>query len=210
MLSRSGSVSVESGVGGDGGIGGVVESVVSSDTDLVENTFEATVDGATLRLAPDHPGDVFGVDVAAHGPIRVDEGSTLASTPTVERSTEFNGADDLLSTGDLRALRLSGSGVAFLSAYGSVVEREVTPDEAAVVDEDHLIAWTDGLSTSRETDGGVTSAVLGGEGVVTTFSGRGRVWLGGRTPATYRTPASPGAATDDGGPDVDVDPTELI
>ena len=211
MISRTESVHADAEVGGGDGIGGMIKSAVSSSRDLVENAFEAEADGATLTLAPDHPGDVFGVDVGADGPIRVNSGSTLAWEPTVERSTAFNDAGGFFSSGDLRVLELSGSGHAFLSAYGSIIETAVTREDATVVDTDHLIAWTDGLSVSRETDGSIKSAMLGGEGLVSKFSGEGRVWIQTRNPAVFRTQAGGGGnGGGDGGGGGGVDPSDFI
>lgn len=186
MISRSESVHADAEVGGGEGIGGIIKSAMSSSRDLVENAFEAREDGAELTLAPDHPGDVFGVDVGQDGPIKVNSGSTLAWEPTVERSTAFNDARGFFSSGNLRILELSGAGRCFLSAYGSIVETDVESGDPTVVDTDHLIAWTDGLAVSREKDGSIKSAVLGGEGLVSKFSGEGRVWIQTRNPAVFR------------------------
>jgi uncharacterized protein (TIGR00266 family) len=212
MISRSESVHADAEVGGGEGIGGVIKSAVSSSKDLVENAFEAEADGGELTLAPDHPGDVFDVDVGADGPIRVNSGSVLAWEPTVDRSTAFNDAGGFFSSGSLRVLELSGSGRAFLSAYGSIVETDVTPEHGTVVDTDHLIAWTDGLSVSRETDGSIKSAMLGGEGLVSKFSGRGRVWIQTRNPAVFRTQTGAGGGDGGGGGDAGggVDPSDFI
>jgi uncharacterized protein (TIGR00266 family) len=182
---------------------------VSSSKDLVENVFEAGADGAELTLAPDHPGDVFGVDVGQKGPIKVNSGSTLAWEPTVERSSAFNDAGGFFSSGSLRVLELTGSGRAFLSAYGSIIETDVTADDPMVVDTDHLIAWTDGLSVSREQDGSIKSAVLGGEGIVSKFSGRGSVWIQTRDPAVFRAATGGGDQSGDGG-DAGIDPSDFL
>jgi uncharacterized protein (TIGR00266 family) len=199
MISRSENVHTEAEVGGGEGIGGMIKSAVSSSRDLIENAFEARADGAELTLAPDHPGDLFGVDVGQDGPIKVNSGSTLAWEPTVERSTAFNDAGGFFSSGSLRVLELSGTGRAFLSAYGSIVETDVTRDDATVVDTDHLIAWTDSLSVSREQDGSIKSAMLGGEGIVSKFSGEGRVWIQTRNPAVFRAMGGGSGSGGDGG-----------
>ncbi|WP_318568142.1 TIGR00266 family protein [Salinigranum marinum] len=207
MISRSESVRADAEVGGGDGIGGMIKSAVSSSKDLVENAFEAETDGAELTLAPDHPGDVFGVDVGQDGPIKVNSGSTLAWESTVERSSAFNDAGGFFSSGSLRVLELSGR--AFLSAYGSIIETEVTPDDATIVDTDHLIAWTDGLSVSREQDGSIKSTMLGGEGIVSKFSGRGRVWIQTRDPAVFRA-ATGSSDQGDGGDGPSIDPGDFL
>ena len=211
MIGRSESVHADAEIGGGDGIGGMIKSAVSSSKDLVENAFESRSDGGQLLLAPDHPGDVFGVDVGEDGPIKVNSGSTLAWEPTVDRSSGFNDAGGFFSSGQLRLLQLSGSGMAFLSAYGSIVETDVTRGDATIVDTDHLIAWTDGLSVSREKDGSIKSTMLGGEGIVSKFSGDGRVWIQTRNPAVFRTNAG-GAnnSADAGGDQGGVDPSDFI
>jgi uncharacterized protein (AIM24 family) len=73
--------------------------------------------------------------------------------------------------------------MAFLSSFGSMVRREVTPENSLIVDEDHLVAWTAGLDLSRQKDGSIKSSVFGGEGLVTEFRGEGEVWLQTRNPA---------------------------
>jgi uncharacterized protein (TIGR00266 family) len=207
MISRSESVHADAEVGGGEGIGGIIKSAMSSSRDLVENAFEAREDGAELTLAPDHPGDVFGVDVGQDGPIKVNSGSTLAWEPTVERSTGFNDARSFFSSGRLRVLELSGTGRCFLSAYGSIVETDVESGDPSVVDTDHLIAWTDGLNVSMEKDGSVKSAVLGGEGLVSKFSGEGRVWIQTRNPAVFQRDTSGEQRDDD---DSGVNPGDFL
>ena len=210
MISRSESVRGDAEIGGGDGIGGMIKSAVSSSKDLVENAFEAEADGAELTLAPDHPGDVFAIDVGQDGPIKVNSGSVLAWEPTVERSSGFTGAGGFFSSGALRLLELSGSGRAFLSAHGSVIKTEVTTDDATVVDTDHLIAWTDGLSISREQDGNIKSAVLGGEGVVSKFSGRGSVWIQTRDPVVFQATRGGGSQGGDGDGGPSIDPSDFL
>ena len=209
MISRNESVHADAEVGGGEGIGGMIKSAVSSSKDLVENAFEARSDGGELTLAPDHPGDVFEVDVGQDGPIRVNSGSVLAWEPSVERSSAFNDAGGFFSSGSLRVLELSGTGRAFLSAYGSIVEDEVTRDDPRIVDTDHLIAWTGGLSVSREQDGNIKSTMLGGEGIVSKFTGEGRVWIQTRDPAVFRSQAG-GGGNAGGGSDAGVSPDDFL
>jgi len=75
--------------------------------------------------------------------------------------------------------------MAFFSSYGSMYEVDVTPEDPLIVDEDHLVAWTDGLDLSRRKDGSIKSTVFGGEGFVTEFRGDGHVWLQTRTPLMF-------------------------
>jgi uncharacterized protein (TIGR00266 family) len=177
----------ESDIGG-GGITGAVGRMVSDERSLIDNTYYATAGDERVSLVPEHPGDVVAIKMSDRGELRAQSGSLMAWEPLVERSTEWNNRSNLFSSGELTVLGLSGQGLAFLSSFGSMVRRDVTPDNPLTVDEDHLVAWTAGMDLSREKDGSIKSSLLGGEGLVTTFRGDGEVWLQTRNPALFYGP----------------------
>ncbi|MFW6434988.1 MAG: TIGR00266 family protein, partial [Halovenus sp.] len=172
----------ESNVGGDSGIVGTVGRMVSDERTLIDNTYYAEADGERVTLVPEHPGDIVAINMSEREELRVQSGSLMAWEPLVERSTEWNNRSNILSSGELTVLGLSGQGMAFLSSVGSMVRRDVTAGEPLVVDEDHLVGWTAGLDVSQERDGSIKSTLLGGEGFVTRFRGDGEVWLQTRNP----------------------------
>ncbi|WP_436901295.1 TIGR00266 family protein [Halovenus halobia] len=182
MMDRTGGIDNESDIGG-GGITGAVGRMVSDERSLIDNTYYATADDERVSLVPEHPGDVVAINMSDRGELRAQSGSLMAWEPLVERSTEWNNRSNLFSSGELTVLGLSGQGLVFLSSFGSMVRRDVTPDNPLTVDENHLVAWTAGMDLSREKDGSIKSSLLGGEGLVTTFRGDGEVWLQTRNPA---------------------------
>jgi uncharacterized protein (TIGR00266 family) len=183
MMTRSAGIENESSVGGDGGgVMGTVKRAVSDEMGLVDNKYYATADDESVTLVPEAPGDIAAINVSERGEIRSQSGSLMAWEPMVERSTELNNASNMFSSGELTVLGISGQGMAFVSSYGSMYEREVEAGEPLIVDEDHLVAWTAGLNMSRQKDGSLKSTVLGGEGFVTEFRGEGHVWLQTRNP----------------------------
>jgi len=73
--------------------------------------------------------------------------------------------------------RLSGDGMAFVHAGGTVIERELTGEKLRV-DTGCIVAFTEGVDYSIERAGGLKSMVFGGEGLfLATLSGHGHVWL---------------------------------
>lgn len=73
--------------------------------------------------------------------------------------------------------RLTGDGLAFVHAGGTVVERELR-GETLRVDTGCVVAFTSGIDFDIERAGGLKSMIFGGEGIfLTTLSGHGRVWL---------------------------------
>lgn len=186
MLSRSSAITVETDLGGDDGLVGMAKRVASDERALTSNTFYSRRDGAALALVPEEPGDVTPINVGREGPLRVQSGAVLGWEPLVEKQTALNAAQNMFSSGELTVLSLSGQGWAFLSACGGIETETIEPGDPLVVDEDHLVAWTDGLGLTRRNDGGLTTTVLGGEGRVTELSGSGTVWLQTRNPLVFR------------------------
>lgn len=73
--------------------------------------------------------------------------------------------------------RLSGDGMAFIQAGGTVIEKKLNGGKLRV-DTGCLVGFTDGVEYSIERAGGLKSMIFGGEGIfLTTLQGHGTVWL---------------------------------
>jgi uncharacterized protein (TIGR00266 family) len=73
--------------------------------------------------------------------------------------------------------RLTGDGLAFVHAGGTIVRRELK-GETLRVDTGCLVAFTTGVSYNIERAGSLKSMFFGGEGLfLTTLTGHGTVWL---------------------------------
>jgi uncharacterized protein (TIGR00266 family) len=74
--------------------------------------------------------------------------------------------------------RLSGDGIVFVHAGGTVVERELAPGEELHVDSGCLVAQTASVSFDVVPVGGIKSMLFGGEGFFfARLVGPGHVWL---------------------------------
>jgi uncharacterized protein (TIGR00266 family) len=73
--------------------------------------------------------------------------------------------------------RLTGDGMAFIHAGGTVIEKHLN-NETLRVDTGCVVAFEDGIDFSIQRAGGLKSMVFGGEGLfLSTLRGTGRVWL---------------------------------
>jgi len=73
--------------------------------------------------------------------------------------------------------KLSGDGLAFIQAGGTVIRKELSGGKLRV-DTGCLVAFTEGLDYDIQAAGGLKSMLFGGEGIfLTTISGHGSVWL---------------------------------
>ncbi|WP_417813376.1 TIGR00266 family protein [Thalassospira alkalitolerans] len=74
--------------------------------------------------------------------------------------------------------RLSGDGLAFVHAGGTIIRKDLQPGQTLRVDTGALVAMTPAIDYSIKFIGGFSNALFGGEGLfVTTLEGSGTVWL---------------------------------
>jgi len=77
-------------------------------------------------------------------------------------------------------IKLEGEGDVFLSSFGAIAEIDLN-DERIIVDNGHLVAFTEGLEYRLTKLGSIKSAILGGEGKVYEFSGTGKIYIQSRS-----------------------------
>ncbi|HET6343777.1 MAG TPA: TIGR00266 family protein [Myxococcota bacterium] len=124
------------------------------------------------------PGDIQQVELRGTA-LFVQPGAFLACGPGVRVGLSWAGLASWFGGQGLFRLRLSGEGMAWFGAYGSIVKRQV--DDAYLVDTGHLLAYEPTLSLGVALAGGLVSSALGGEGLVSRLSGRGEVYLQSRS-----------------------------
>ena len=79
---------------------------------------------------------------------------------------------------DVAQVHLAGLGTqVFYTSYGAIKEIEVTPDAPVVVDNGHLVAFTEGVSYGPAPSGGLKTTIFGGEGIILQLTGSGTIWI---------------------------------
>ena len=149
------------------------------------NTFTATQEGDQIGLAPPLPGDM------AHWPLAgqtvyLQSGAYVASSAGVEVDTEWGGSKTFFSGEGLIVLKVSGTGDLVLSAYGAIHSIDLQAGQSYIVDTGHMVGWSDGVTYQvTKSGGGWKSTLLGGEGLVCTLTGPGRIYLQTRSPQDF-------------------------
>ena len=69
-----------------------------------------------------------------------------------------------------------GAGDLLVSAFGDILEMEVTPHRPLLVDNEHVVAWDASLDYQMRVASG-TFGFTTGEGIVNEFYGNGRVLI---------------------------------
>ncbi|SMF41044.1 TIGR00266 family protein [Pseudobacteriovorax antillogorgiicola] len=129
---------------------------------------------ATLWLAPSMPGDITLHELQGDR-IVVQAGSFLACDSGVDISTGWQGFKNILSGESLFWINLSGTGPVLFSAYGAIYTIDV--DGSYIVDTGHIVAFEESLNFNLSKAGSSwLHSVMGGEGIVCRFQGKGKVW----------------------------------
>ncbi|QNF32573.1 TIGR00266 family protein [Adhaeribacter swui] len=127
-----------------------------------------------------YPGTIIPIDLSrSYNGIIVQKDGFLAAALGTKIQIHFNqklGSGFFGGEGFILQ-RLTGDGLAFIHAGGTVIEKQLN-NETLRVDTGCVVAFENGIDFSVERSGGLKSMVFGGEGIfLATLRGTGRVWL---------------------------------
>jgi len=133
-----------------------------------------------VAFAAPFPGSVVAIDLAIMGgSITCQKDSFLCAALGTKVDIAFNkklGSGFFGGEGFILQ-HLSGDGMAFVHAGGTVIEKQLT-GETLRLDTGCLVAFSDGIDYSIEMSKGLKSMFFGGEGLfLATLSGHGKVWI---------------------------------
>ena len=149
------------------------------------NTFTATQPGDQIGLAAPLPGDI------AHWPLSgqtvyLQSGAYLASAMGVEVDSSWGGSKTFFSGEGLIVLKVWGTGDLLVSAYGAIHAIDLAPGQSYIVDTGHMVGWSEGVTYQvSKAGGGWKQTLLGGEGLVCTLTGPGRIYLQSRSTTDF-------------------------
>ncbi len=133
--------------------------------------------GGQVGVAAQLPGDMAEVTLDGRGALLVQSGSWIASDPSIDVDSKWGGGRSFFSGEGLILLRCSGVGELLLASYGAIQATTLAAGETITLDTGHVVAFDDSVQYSVRKAGSWKSTLLGGEGLVTDFTGPGRVWL---------------------------------
>lgn len=156
------------------GVLGAITRKLFGGESLFVNTYTATGGEGHLMLAPSLTGDVIHHRLDG-GSLMIQQTSYLASSPDLALKTKWTGFKGWLSGEGFFLLCASGRGDLFVNCHGAIFEKNL--DGPFVVDTGHIVAFEETLSYKIRRVGGWKSTFFSGEGLVTEFSGRGKLYM---------------------------------
>jgi uncharacterized protein (TIGR00266 family) len=182
MMAMSSTVEIETSTQG-GIMRGLKRSVLGGESFFM-NTFKATGPGAEVVFAPALPGDIV-TWTRAGGTVYLQSGAYLASATTIDIDSKWGGAKTFFSREGLFMLKCNGTGDLLVSSYGAIVAIDLAAGQRYVVDTGHMVGWEEGVGYQVHKAGSWKSTIFGGEGLVVSLTGPGRIYIQTRSPDSF-------------------------
>lgn len=133
------------------------------------------------------PGSIIDLDLDGTHGLRVQKDGFLAATDGINVDTKVqNLMKGLFSKEGFFVLNVTGKGKLFLSSYGAIHTFQLQPGQEIVIDNGHLVAWTDNTEyTIEKASNGWVNSVMSGECLVCRFRGPGTVLIQTRNPSAF-------------------------
>jgi uncharacterized protein (TIGR00266 family) len=122
-------------------------------------------------------GDIEVLDVTPNQGFIVQKAAYIASTKEVNLDIQWQGFTKGLFGQGLFMIKVSGKGMLFINTFGAIDKHTLQQGETIIVDNFHLVAFSDTCKYKVTKFGGLKETLLGGEGLVTEITGPGDVYI---------------------------------
>ncbi|MGF1582246.1 MAG: TIGR00266 family protein [Gemmataceae bacterium] len=160
-----------------GGFFGGLKRMVLTGESFFQNTYVAEDGPGTVGLAPGKPGDIIPYEMN-DSELILEKGAYLASEEGVKCDSKFQGLKGLFNEG-MFALRCTGTGLLFFTAYGRVQEVDVKGEY--VVDSGYAVAWEPSLEFQITRARKIRSFLFSDQ-LLLRYHGYGKLWVQSRSP----------------------------
>ena len=163
---------------GLGGLFGAIGRSLTSGESMFITEARGKANGAIIGIAPAIPGKVIALEVGGSKQYRLNTAAFLASDEGVDYVMKKQALGKAIfgGTGGLFVMETEGEGEVLVSAFGDLLELEVSDDRPLIIDNEHVVAWDRDLDYHLEIASG-TFGITTGEGIVNHFRGNGKVYI---------------------------------
>jgi len=156
---------------------GSLSKALIGDQSFFVNEFTATDGTGEVALSAAPLGDIETLSVVEGKGFVIQKASFIASQQGVSLDTKWEGFTKGLFGQGLFMLKATGSGLLFINTFGAIDKHVLAPGEKLIVDNFHLVAFSDTCQYVVRKFGGLKETLLSGEGLVTEITGPGEVYI---------------------------------
>ena len=122
-------------------------------------------------------GDIELLEVKPNQGYIIQSSSYIASTQSVDLDMKWQGFTKGLFGQGLFMIKATGEGKLFINTFGAIDKHTLDTGKTLIVDNFHLVAFSDTCDYKIRKFGGLKSTILGGEGLVTEIRGPGDLYI---------------------------------
>jgi uncharacterized protein (TIGR00266 family) len=141
------------------------------------NDYAAVAGPGEVGLVSAPVGDIETLEVKPNQGYIIQKSAYLASTQNVDLDIKWEGFTKGLFGQGLFMIKVNGNGMLFINTFGAVDKHTLRSGQTIIVDNFHLVAFSDTCKYKVTKFGGLKETLLGGEGLVTQITGPGDVYI---------------------------------
>ena len=141
------------------------------------NDYQAQSTSGEVAFVAAPVGDIEILDVKPNQGYIIQSASYIASTQNVDLDMKWQGFTKGLFGQGLFMIKAKGEGKLFINTFGAIDKHTLDAGKTLIVDNFHLVAFSDSCDYKVKKFGGLKSTILGGEGLVTEIKGPGDVYI---------------------------------
>jgi len=122
-------------------------------------------------------GDIIKIDITPENGYIIQRSAYLASTHNIDLDVRWEGFTRGLFGQGVFMVKTTGNGDLFINSFGALDKHVLEPGEQLVVDNFHLVAFSDTCEYEVRKFGSWKDTVFSGEGFVTYIEGPGEVYI---------------------------------
>ena len=149
------------------------------------NDYVAQNESGTLGLVSAPVGDIAHLSLKEDTGYIIQKASYVASSLAIDLDLKWEGFTKGLFGQGIFMLKAKGDGDLFINTFGAIEQRELAQGEKLIVDNFHLVGFSDDCKYDVRKFGGLKSTMLGGEGLVTQIEGPGTIFIQTKNPKEF-------------------------
>ena len=122
-------------------------------------------------------GDIETLEVKPNQGYVIQKSAYIASTENINLNVKWEGFTKGLFGQGLFMIKVTGDGSLFINTFGAIDKHTLKPGQTLIVDNFHLVAFSDTCNYKVTRFGGLKETLLGGEGLVTRITGPGDIYI---------------------------------
>lgn len=122
-------------------------------------------------------GDIKKIDIEENKGYIIQKSAYIASSPSIELDVKWQGFKKGLFGQGLFMIKTTGEGDLFINCFGAIDKHNLRSGETLIVDNFHLVGFSDSCQYEVQKFGGWKETLFSGEGLITRITGPGEVLI---------------------------------